>query len=59
VRPFQRIFTGDEQESVYVRLSHRWKPIERFLGIGSPVDTSAQQPGKVSEWPVDVAFKID
>ena len=35
--------TGDEQESVYVRLSHRWKPIERFLGIGSPVDTSAQQ----------------
>jgi len=35
--------TGDEQESVYVRLSHRGKPIEMFLGIGSPVDTSAQQ----------------
>jgi len=35
--------TGDEQESVYVRLSLRGKPIERFLGIGSPVDTSAQQ----------------
>lgn len=35
--------TGDEQEAVYVRMSYKGKPIERFLGIGSPVDTTSKQ----------------